>query len=320
MLPNTYPRDINFDMKNRRSSIPSSSTLIAFESAARHCNFSRAAEELHTSQSAISRHIAELESRLGTRLFERAGKKLYLTPQGQEFHRAVTTGLDIIQSGAQAVTEWASDEQLTLACTHEVSHLFLMPRFEALQQALGEGVQIRVMTYEYDALNNPIDPRVDIVFGYQLRSGERQLVLPEAVQPVCSKSFAERHRDVLSASPSHWHLLPFLQLSKHNLGWATWADWFEAQNEPDVSTTLLRFENYVYLLEAATAGRGLALGWQGMVDRHLDSGALVGVTGAYVTYDRGLQVSLTRNGRKRECAIRCMEMFTDTSLFTGSAA
>ena len=151
-------------MTKIRYRIPSTSALQAFESAARHCNFSRAAEELHTSQSAISRHIATLESRININLFDRHKKKrLILTHAGAQLYRAVVSGFDNIQSTLDAISGFSKEEQLTIACTHEVSHLFLLPRFEELQQALGENCQVRIMTYEYDIMEIALDPQIDIV-------------------------------------------------------------------------------------------------------------------------------------------------------------
>ena len=92
-------------MSARRYRIPSSSALQAFEAAARHCNFSRAAAELHTSQSAISRHIANLEARFNARLFDRYRKRqLVLSRQGELLFRAVVSGLDNIQAAIDTVT------------------------------------------------------------------------------------------------------------------------------------------------------------------------------------------------------------------------
>ena len=65
-------------------------TLRIFESAARHLNFSAAATELHTSQPAVSRAIADLERRLVVRLFERDHRTISLTPAGELFQIAVT--------------------------------------------------------------------------------------------------------------------------------------------------------------------------------------------------------------------------------------
>ena len=171
-MPFQYNFDIEIDMNKRRYNIPSSSSLMAFESAARLCNFSRAAEELHTSQSAISRHIADLETRLGARLFDREKKRLHLTPYGEHFYRAVVSGLESIQSAATAIAIWSAGEQVTIACTHEISHLYLMPRFDALQMAVGEDTPIRIMTYEYDALEATLDPRIDLMFTYQAAKTE----------------------------------------------------------------------------------------------------------------------------------------------------
>ena len=144
--------------------LPSTSALVAFEAAARHCNFSRAAEELHTSQSAISRHIAELESRLGLALFRRFKRKLSLTDQGDQYYRAVVTSLDTISATTRAISNAPKSDLLTIACTHEISHLFLMPRYEDLQQAIGENIVIRIMTYEYETYSDNLDSSIDIRF------------------------------------------------------------------------------------------------------------------------------------------------------------
>ena len=68
----------------RRAFLPSTPDLLAFEAAARHQSVSRAAEELHLTQSAVSKQVQELERWTGTALFERVRKRLSLTPAGQE--------------------------------------------------------------------------------------------------------------------------------------------------------------------------------------------------------------------------------------------
>ena len=296
-------------MSNRRYSIPSTSALVAFECAARLCNFSRAAEELNTSQSAISRHISDLEARLSARLFEREKRQLYLTPQGEQFYRSVVNGLDNIRAGVLAVGDSSSAEQITIACTHEVSHFFLLPRFDALQSALGRNVQIRIMTYEYDALKTSFDPRIDVYFSYEAlgNSQPHTLVLHEAVQPVCSPAFAESHITKLSQPVANWAELPFLQLGKHNDGWATWEDWFSEIGAVDFSPKFVRFDNYVYLLESATAGSGLALGWRGFIERYLAAGSLVTVVDGYTKFEQGLCAVLTSRGKQKTTAHRCLE-------------
>lgn len=221
----------------------------------------------------------------------------------------MVNGLDNIHAGAIAVRESALEEQITIACTYEVSHFFLLPRYEALQRALGEQVQIRVMTYEYDALKSSVDPRIDIYFLYQsLDSADgTNLVLREAVTPICAPEFAREHADALAKPASSWASLPFLQLGKPNTGWMTWEDWFASVGADDLSPDYTRFDNYVYLLESAAAGRGLALGWRGFIERYLSTGALQLVRDDYAEFDHGLFAVLSERGKRVVTASRCLE-------------
>ena len=85
--------------------IPPANALIAFESAARHANFTLAARELRTSQAAVSRQIAKLETWLSARLFERARAGATLTDAGKRFHDGVRAGLAAIRRGAAEAAE-----------------------------------------------------------------------------------------------------------------------------------------------------------------------------------------------------------------------
>ncbi|MDE0458572.1 MAG: LysR family transcriptional regulator [Chromatiales bacterium] len=120
------------------SMIPPASALIAFECAARHGSISRAAVELATSQSAISRHVARLEKHLGARLFDRSRTGVRLTEGGQRYRDAVVVGLGAFKAGAAELATLSSEQraEVTIACSDEVSHLFLMPRYQALKEAL----------------------------------------------------------------------------------------------------------------------------------------------------------------------------------------
>lgn len=289
--------------------LPSMASLSAFECAARHCNFSRAAQELRTSQSAVSRHIADLETRLRTQLFFRERKTVRLTEQGEFLFAAVKTGLRTIRNATDTVSAWGHREHVTIACTHEISHLFVMPRFEQLQANAGDNVTLRVMTYEYDALEQVVDPRIDIVLTYDpgpSRGPGAVIIAPEAVRPVCDPTFHKRYASVLEQPGESWGSVPLLRLSKPNRGWATWDDWFEQAGGRPANPSFIDFDNYVYLLEAAAAGKGLALGWRGLVDRHLTDGSLVPVVEAEQHSDNALFALLTPRGQTIENAVTCV--------------
>lgn len=301
-------------MSLRRYRIPSTSALRAFEAAARRVNFSRAAAELHTSQSAISRHIANLEARLNTRLFDRYRKKrLVLTNQGEQLYRAVVTGFDHIQAAIDAIAGTPAADHVTIACTHEISHLMLLPRFDALQRGFGADKTISVMTYEYDTMREALDPRIDITIQHDVERidpAHRVQIVREAVKPVVAPDFLAAHAALLERSPRAWLALPFLELSRRNYGWATWDDWL-ARCGGGIEPEFQYFNNYVYLLEAAALGRGLALGWRGLIERHLESGVLVELGLDYVEFDRGIHAVLTGHGRARPLARHCLACLSD---------
>lgn len=303
-------------MKLRKRWIPSTSALLAFESAARNGHFSRAADELNTSQSAISRHIAGLEDQLGTKLFDRRGGKSALNGAGERLFRSVALGLETIQAAALEVSNAPDDEQLVIACTHEISHLYLMPRFEALQNVAGQ--PIRIMTFDYDNFDVLADPRIDMVFSYQDLGSppeRRAVAFSEAVIPVCSPDFAEAHRKILHNGPQAWGALRQLELIKSNRGWASWEDWFAAKGvRRSREGGHPGFDNYVYLLEAAANGRGLGLGWRGLIESYLEAGRLVTVGDVFVEFKRPLLAVLTERAQDSSIAHKCLAFIQENSV------
>ncbi len=127
--------------------------LRAFDAAARHSSFNRAAEELGTHQPSVSRYIAELEHEIGVRLFERSHRAVSLTPAGEVFHRAVAVGLARIAAGARTASSVSEDQRVVVACGPGTSYQFVMPRFQDLHQAIGEDACLRVLTLDPDMLD-----------------------------------------------------------------------------------------------------------------------------------------------------------------------
>lgn len=291
--------------------MPSTSALVAFESVVHLGGFGRAAEELNTSQSAVSRHIKHLEESLGALLIRRSGRRIELTRAGGVYHSAVSSALETIDRAEKSLRALGDD--VTIACTHEVSHLLLMPHYDRLRRSLGEKVHIRILTTEYETVDAMIDAGADMTFVYargNAASADQVVFLPEAFAPVCSPAFLTEHRGSLDQPPSAWRDLPLLELSKANQGWAVWDDWFAAckSARPDAETET--FDNYVYLLEAAAAGKGLALGWRGFVDRYLAAGALTLAAGPWLESGTRLYARLTPKGARSQVARRCLDFLS----------
>ena len=301
---------------SRRGSyrIPPTSALIAFDSAARHGNFSRAAKELRTSQSAISRHIANLERQLSTRLFERSRTGVSLTDAGNRYRDAVSMGLGAIHAGAAEVAELSTDEQaeVVIACSEEVSHLFMMPRFAALEETLGERVRIRILTYHYSIRHLPHEPVADVILTWNaenVASEHRTIVYREAVRPICSPGYAATHAETLDGPVTGWNGLTFLDITRPNEGWVSWETWFALAGHPTAELRTVGFDSFLYVLEAASAGRGIAMGWRHFIERYVEAGSLVMLAGGFVQTDNCFHAVLTEKGRRRPLVRTCLAFF-----------
>ena len=294
--------------------IPPTSALIAFESAARHGNFSRAARELRTSQSAISRHIASLERQLSIRLFHRSRTGVTLTDAGSRYRDAVAIGLGAIHAGAAEVAELSTGEQveLVVACSDEISHLFLMPRYEALQKALGEQVRIRILTYQHNIQYLPPTPVADVLLTWDMATngpGDCAVIVKEKVSPLCSPGYAALHAETLRRPVTDWSKLTFLDTGRPNEGWTSWDDWFDVVGRPSPAPRFANFDNYTYILEAAAAGQGIVLGWRHFIERYLESGALITLDDKFLETDNRFCAVATKKGRQRPLARKCLNFF-----------
>ncbi|NIY79848.1 MAG: LysR family transcriptional regulator [Rhodobacteraceae bacterium] len=114
-----------------RRFVPSLTALLAFESAARHMNFTKAAEDLAVTQSGISRQISNLESLLGAKLFERVGSRLVLTEVAKSYLNEITSGLNQIEQASVNCVRGQSLEAALMICAHPtLASRWLTPRLQ----------------------------------------------------------------------------------------------------------------------------------------------------------------------------------------------
>ena len=116
--------------------LPSLKLLLGFEAAARLGNYSRAADELCVSPSAISHQIAQLEQQIGQALFRRKGRGVELTIAGQLLHATVLRSIEIMRGGLTRIETYADAGLVTLVCPAPVAHGWLQPRLERLRALL----------------------------------------------------------------------------------------------------------------------------------------------------------------------------------------
>jgi len=264
-------------MANRVPSLPSLDFFKGFEAAARHLSFTKAAEELFVTQSAVSRQIQALEQRLGVTLFLRRNRGLVLTEAGEQLRRAVDSALRILHQAVEQVSPGATPKMVTVTSSIAFSSLWLIPRLSGFRR-LHPDVDVRI-----SANNQVLDldrERIDLAIRYcpsrAAPAGSVRL-FGEEILPVCSPALLrDRNRPLKSPQDLRHHVLLHYDEPQRPVPWLTWNVWLETAGVPDLEPAdSLRFNHYDQTIGAALGGQGVALGRRPLVKKLLADGALV---------------------------------------------
>lgn len=138
----------------RRAFVPPADTLIAFECAARHLSFTRAAEELHLTQGAVSKQVRQLEDRLGVELFRRVRQRIVLTDAGRIYLHDIRGALEQMTAATRQVMSYAgSADVLNLAVLPTFGTRWLAPRiadFGRRYPDAGLNLSVRLQPFDFD--------------------------------------------------------------------------------------------------------------------------------------------------------------------------
>jgi LysR family transcriptional regulator, glycine cleavage system transcriptional activator len=254
--------------------LPPLDLLLAFEAAARHLSFTKAAGELFLTQSAVSRQIQALEESLGSKLFERRTRALLLTEAGQRFYQVTQGVLGQLDEATQKLRGATAARTVTVTTTPGFASLWLIPRLNAYLQA-NPGVDVRISA-TYDTVNLE-QAGLDLAIRYapdEEMAGERAL-FEEAVIPVCSPALAaDPARPLREPADLHAHVLLHSDDAKYS--WMEWNLWLHAHGLRDLQPAgSLQFNQYDQLIQAAVNGQGVALGRLPLVKRMLRDRQLV---------------------------------------------
>ena len=246
--------------------------LRTFEAAARHQSFLRAADELAVTPGAVSRQIKALEIELGLRLFERFNRAVRLTPEGEQLAEGVQRGLATMQA-AVAEAQGARAGPLVVSVMHSLAARWLAPRLHDFQQRYPD---IQVMVAASDLPADLVRDRIDLAIRYgrgPYPGFAFTRLIATRMFPVCSPKLLETQ--ALQAPRDLAHVL---LLSDVNVAPAetSWRHWLAAAGVTEVDTSQgLQFSNTYLAIEAALAGRGVALAQEAMVVEELKDGRLV---------------------------------------------
>lgn len=253
-----------------RRKIPSTSVLIAFESAARHQSFTKAAEELALTQSAVCRQIGGLEEFLGLELFRRSRRGVKLTEAGLAYSRRIATQLDAVERDTLAVMGQQGAMAIELAVVPTFGTQWLVPRLADFQRLHPEvTVNLTNRTRPFLFADTAFDAA--LYFGDADWSGtESHFLMHELSVPVCSPRLLEG-RERLSASEIA--RLPLLQQTTRPYAWRQWFGSLGLNVARDMSGP--RYELFSMLAQAATHEMGIALIPPFLIQRELADGSLV---------------------------------------------
>jgi len=250
--------------------------LRAFEAAARHLSFTKAAEELHVTPAAISHQIKALEEYCGAPLFRRMTRALLLTDQGQAALPILREGFDRLATASQQMARLQDDHILTVSAAPSIAAKWLVTRLEGFRQKQPD-IDVRLDTT--DRLTDFDRDGVDLVIRYgggDYPGLHAEPLFPTAVFPVCSPELLEGPRPLKEPNDLAGHTLLHVDWSSQSVTWPVWRMWLLAAGAEGVDPERgPRFNDAGLILQTAIAGQGVALAADVLAADDLAAGRLV---------------------------------------------
>lgn len=253
-----------------RRKIPSTTAMVSFESAARHESFTKAAQELSLTQSAICRQIAGLEEFLGVELFKRTRRGVKLTEAGLSYSRRVAKQLDAVERDTLSIMGQPGSSVIELAVVPTFGTQWLLPRLKSFQQKHPE-VTVNLTNRTRPFLFADTDFDAAIYFGDAEWPGTQAYrLMGENPMPVCSPALIPSGESLSAEALAE---LPLLQQTTRPYAWR---QWFTGQglNVPR-DMTGPRYELFSMLAQAAAHEMGVALIPPFLIQRELQDRRLV---------------------------------------------
>lgn len=257
--------------------IPGTRALAIFEAAARHLNFTRAAQEVGLTPAAVSYQIKEIEDQLRMTLFSRTSRTIRLTPSGKLMFEATVEALDILRRAAGRARRLSRGEGLLRVTADPVfAGKWLMPRVEAFRKAqpavdLRFDISSDVRDFDGD------DVDVGIRFGagkYPGLSAHR--LFDNVIVPVCSPALLAAGPPLNTPADLAGHTLGHIDWSRAGIVWPNWSMWMAAAGVEDFDDSrCVVFSESSQVIQAAIAGSVVALADFAMIAKDLSEGRLV---------------------------------------------
>lgn len=264
-----------------RPTTPPLNALRAFEAAARHQSFTRAAEELYVTPGAISQQVSGLEERLGILLFNRVKKRLEITDAGKNYLAPLKDSLDRIELATlDLLYHGGSGGDLRIGALPSLASYWLIPNLRAFAQQY-PNIRLSLSTLNLDFASKQRDPNLEggyIDVGLFYGDGHwdnlaADLLMEEYLIPVVSPDIID------TKALNDYSIFANLPLLYHTTRPNSWTDWFQQNNLPIAKPTGYGFEHFQMLIDGAKAGLGIALAPSMFVQTEIEKGVLIAIPG-----------------------------------------
>lgn len=282
--------------------LPSLDLLKGFEAAARLLSFTKAADELHLTQSAVSRQIQELEQQLGVPLFQRRHRALVLTEAGQQLFSAAAQVLSTMRAVTDRLRAQTGRRVLSVTTMTSFAALWLVPRLTGFaREHPGTDVRIATDPRMSDLEREGLDVGIRYCTAESAGRGAIRL-FGEQVFPVCSpKLAADPKRPLREPADLRRHILLQYDDPEGFAPWLNWKSWLELVGVPDLRPAgSVLLSGYEQIIPAAIAGQGVALGRSPLVREPIAAGTLVAPFSRMGESSRAYFVVVSQNAAGRE--------------------
>jgi LysR family glycine cleavage system transcriptional activator len=254
--------------------LPSLNALRAFEAAARHLSFTKAAAELNVTQAAISHQVKSLEEQLGLRLFRRLNRRLLLTDAGQTYVSGLTVAFDGIAEATERATAERSGGNLRISTLPSLAAKWLLPRLSRFRARHPE-IDVLVSASHGLADFRRDDLHLAIRYGKGNYPGlETVPLMDDEIFVVCSPKLLDDGPPLRTpADLRHHTLLHDTSVEADRRDWRVWLERVgETEVDPDRGPG---FSDSNLIIEAVMAGEGVALTRRSLAADDLAAGRLV---------------------------------------------
>lgn len=256
-----------------RNGIPSLGALQAFEAAARHQSFAKAADELSLSTGAISRSINELEALLAVTLFRRERQRVLLTEAGARYAVRIRIHLEQIRRDTMELVRQSRETTLDIAIGVSFSAQWLIPKLHGFYRQYPH-IHLHLIGRDQPIFFNDSNFDAALYFGRSLWPGMqgRCLLNDDDLLMVCSPALMEGRK---ALSLEQIDQLPRISLRDIPNAWRDWSLTAGLHHSGEVPAANHRFEMYVMAINAALESLGVALLPRSLIWRELAQGRLI---------------------------------------------